>query len=394
VLTGGGAKGAYQIGCLRALQESGLSNIRAIAGTSVGAIHGFMLPAGKLDEAEAIWRRATFRDVAELTLKRLRFLPMWIVAAAGSEFSPFKVWRLADWIVHPVAWRRWVYPLSCIAAAVALAWIDRVVVTARIAHAVAHAFAGIFAASALLSLAHARLRPHFLGASPIAHGPLAALLDRSITEDDCVKVRATGIPVYATRSEFRPFSLESMPWGGWAPRYLRLDGMPRQALVEMLVKSSGLPGFSSPPEPGPVTIIDGAWTDNIPVAPLFFDRSLDLDLILVIILRQRIRLRPRHNSLLRVIERALQKLFAAPADQDADFRSWAVARSEAARASGLPQPLPDRLPRIVTVAPSERVGNFFTGTLRFSPEQTSRLIALGYRDMQRTLSAVVDPPVG
>ena len=51
-------------------------------------------------------------------------------------------------------------------------------------------------------------------------------------------------------------------------------------------------------------------------------------------------------------------------------------------------PNPAAPPRIVTVSPSRRVGNFFTGTLWFSPPQTARLIALGFDDMKRALSTV------
>ena len=72
VLAGGGAKGAYQIGCLRALQDAGLSPLDAISGASVGAIHGVMLAAGRLDEADAIWRRARGRDVSTLCAQGCR----------------------------------------------------------------------------------------------------------------------------------------------------------------------------------------------------------------------------------------------------------------------------------------------------------------------------------
>jgi predicted acylesterase/phospholipase RssA len=385
VLTGGGAKGAYQIGCLRALEEAGLSKVRAIAGTSVGAIHGFMLPAGKLDEAEGIWRRARFSDVAEVTLGRLRHFPLWLAAAAGSEFSPFKVWRLADSVTHPAKWRRLVYPIACLSTAVVLAVAARAA-SGNIARGLALAFAVVFGVSAGLAALHRRLRPHFLGGSPISHGPLAVMLERAITEEDCARVRATGIPVYGTKSQFMPYARESVPWGGWAPRYVRLDRLSRAELLDTLVTGSGLPGFSSPPVRRAVTVVDGAWTDNVPIAPLIYERAGDLDLIIVICLRQRIRLSPRHNSLLRVIARLARRAFGGRGADVADFERWADARW---RASGnRPPDALDHPPRIVTVAPSRRVGNFFTGTLWLSPPQTARLIALGYHDMKRALSTL------
>ncbi|MBQ7895822.1 MAG: patatin-like phospholipase family protein, partial [Oscillospiraceae bacterium] len=41
-LEGGGAKGAYQIGVWQALREAGIK-IKAVAGTSVGALNGAMM---------------------------------------------------------------------------------------------------------------------------------------------------------------------------------------------------------------------------------------------------------------------------------------------------------------------------------------------------------------
>jgi hypothetical protein len=212
------------------------------------------------------------------------------------------------------------------------------------------------------------------------------MLERAITDEDCARVRATNIPVYGTKSEFTPYARESVPWGGWAPRYVRLDRLPRAELLDTLVTGSGLPGFSSPPAWRTVTVVDGAWTDNVPIAPLLYERAGDLDLIFVIGLRERIRLSPRHNSLLRVMARLAQKALGGHRTGTADFERWAATRW---RASG--NRPPDTLqapPRIVIVSPSERVGNFFTGTLWFSPPQTARLIALGYSDMRRALSAL------
>lgn len=54
VLEGGGARGAYQIGAFRALQEIGVE-IKGIAGTSVGALNGAMIAQGELDKAYQLW---------------------------------------------------------------------------------------------------------------------------------------------------------------------------------------------------------------------------------------------------------------------------------------------------------------------------------------------------
>ncbi len=54
VLEGGGAKGAYQIGAVKALRELGIE-IKGVAGTSIGAINGAMIVQGDLEKAYALW---------------------------------------------------------------------------------------------------------------------------------------------------------------------------------------------------------------------------------------------------------------------------------------------------------------------------------------------------
>lgn len=61
VLSGGGAKGAYQVGVLKALRELG-TRIDAVSGASIGALNGGVLASSpSLDVAverlEAVWER-------------------------------------------------------------------------------------------------------------------------------------------------------------------------------------------------------------------------------------------------------------------------------------------------------------------------------------------------
>lgn len=60
VLAGGGGKGAYQVGVMKALVEFGLDRaIQVVAGTSIGAINAAFFLQGDLSAAEAIWLNAT-----------------------------------------------------------------------------------------------------------------------------------------------------------------------------------------------------------------------------------------------------------------------------------------------------------------------------------------------
>ncbi len=66
VLAGGGARGAYEIGALRAIKEQGIK-IGAICGTSIGAVNAALFAQGDFEKCEKIWREVTTADVVDMT---------------------------------------------------------------------------------------------------------------------------------------------------------------------------------------------------------------------------------------------------------------------------------------------------------------------------------------
>lgn len=66
VLAGGGAKGAYQIGALKALAELGLfGNIRAISGTSIGGINLSLVLGSTIEKGYEAWKGFAGTDFLE-----------------------------------------------------------------------------------------------------------------------------------------------------------------------------------------------------------------------------------------------------------------------------------------------------------------------------------------
>lgn len=61
-LEGGGARGAWQIGAWRALEEAGV-RYNAVSGTSVGAINGALMAMRDLPQAEQIWKDIRFSQI-------------------------------------------------------------------------------------------------------------------------------------------------------------------------------------------------------------------------------------------------------------------------------------------------------------------------------------------
>ena len=388
VLCGGGAKGAYHIGCWKALRAAGLDRVRAISGSSVGAINAVFIASGRLDAAEHTWRTLRVRDVVGLRLRSAFRLPLWLFAALGSEFSPFKITRLSDRVAG--RHRGWVHAVACALLSVAL-WEARGLLPAtRLAWA--PFIAAIPLALAALTLAHRLTRPVFLDPFVTDNMPLARTIAEALTDDDLQKLRAAELPIYGVVSHYVPGVRGSHRWGGWGPMYVRLDqAESADALVRTLLAGSAVPGFLPVGSIDGRPLLDGAWTDNVPAGPLLFSDDLDLDVIFVVYLKQRVRHTPRHNS--RWGTRQLLVRDAVPAVRpNATLLDWARCRWEtycAAGAPGIPgTPAAGSAGQhaiVVPVSPSERVGNFFTGTLWFSRRRSAALIDLGERDMRAAL---------
>ncbi len=101
VLSGGGAKGAYEAGVAAVFVERGLP-IRLVAGSSAGALNAAMVADGRMDRLEALWRGLS-RDRVYSLRTRVIFaglLPGWLTLLAldraGSLFDPEPLRELID----------------------------------------------------------------------------------------------------------------------------------------------------------------------------------------------------------------------------------------------------------------------------------------------------------
>lgn len=61
-LEGGGARGAYQVGAWRALEEAGI-RYNAVSGSSVGSLNGAMMAMHAREEAEKLWTNIRFSQI-------------------------------------------------------------------------------------------------------------------------------------------------------------------------------------------------------------------------------------------------------------------------------------------------------------------------------------------
>ena len=91
VLAGGGAKGGYQVGVWRALQELEWTPA-IITGASVGTLNGCMFASGKADEVEQLWRTMENHDVLDVPATRdadeLRAFFLDVIRSGGLDVQP------------------------------------------------------------------------------------------------------------------------------------------------------------------------------------------------------------------------------------------------------------------------------------------------------------------
>ena len=86
VFSGGGSRGAYEIGAWRALSEMGL-RFQGVYGTSIGAINALLFAQGDLDAALRIWENMTVEQVT--AVKKEDFVAVDNMISRKRDLLPF-----------------------------------------------------------------------------------------------------------------------------------------------------------------------------------------------------------------------------------------------------------------------------------------------------------------
>jgi NTE family protein len=87
VLSAGGAKGAYQIGCWKAFIKNRIS-FCAVAGSSIGALNGALVCQGDFKTASDLWIRLADAQILEPELRKLKKLAFSLASDIGLLLLP------------------------------------------------------------------------------------------------------------------------------------------------------------------------------------------------------------------------------------------------------------------------------------------------------------------
>ncbi|GAU75685.1 patatin-like phospholipase family protein [Fusibacter sp. 3D3] len=87
VLEGGGAKGAFHVGAVKALKEMGIE-YDAVVGASIGSINGALIAMGDLEKLESLWLNMNVEDIIKGDEKLLEKVTKF---EFGSDFDINKI---------------------------------------------------------------------------------------------------------------------------------------------------------------------------------------------------------------------------------------------------------------------------------------------------------------
>lgn len=90
VLCGGGAKGAYQVGVFKVLEELEIANeIKMISGSSIGALNGALYLMYSADEIDQIWQQCNWTAIFGVSKENIKKVNQIVHRVDTRQMSPF-----------------------------------------------------------------------------------------------------------------------------------------------------------------------------------------------------------------------------------------------------------------------------------------------------------------
>lgn len=341
VLAGGGAKGAYQVGVWKALEDYNIANdITVISGTSVGALNAALFACSEGDDAETLWREevgyssflmpdtSTFSEVAAFAVRNAKNH----LGQKELEENPYSF--SDDYLRDNEILRELLNGVTFIADT------------------------GIGLAKGTIHYLSEYIFSENHSDGLFERSTLKSILNQNISLD---KLEKSKIDVYATaisKDGFLLFNALGWLFGHENVHYFKLnDQLNNKNLNDILLASSAFPlVYESVPLSANVIenghtvgfsyeYIDGGFESvggkNVPIYPVA--TSDKVDTIIVVYLKS---------------EEELNASYA---------NTW-IEESEARGKS------------LIEIVPSKPLGDFIEGTINFDPENINKLIDLGYED--------------
>jgi predicted acylesterase/phospholipase RssA len=397
VLEGGGAKGAFQFGCLYALHEKGVA-FDAVAGTSAGALNAAIWSTGQMEWGKEFWENITLNKIYPLRKPEFVFVPVALFYAILKFFG--------EWVSkhHALRISLMFAQVWCLLCWIALIIIFLLYFISMIFSGQYHPLSLEFRAAYLILMSAPPIYIfifEFLGLSAFASNSLKTTLTNQINgrsfniptfvttaraeeiyDPDNLRYQSTGMP---------PSSAISIPSSEprFIPEYLRIDVM-AEGMVEALLATAALPYGIVPSISG---TIDGGLADNTPVFPLITSERCQNLLV--------IRCRPdtldvtnlgKHWSdidrLLRIVKYTSNSALQVAPNVPPELKYLNTHPTRRGQMVEEPRSLPFAI-KVISIArekPSWTLwGDFIGGTMNFRARYTRRQFLAGYRKTRSLL---------
>ncbi len=424
VLAGGGGKGAYQVGCWRAMRELGV-DISVIAGTSVGGLNAALIAQGDEQAAQQLWRSITpgqvfrWRHVASPLAIVLR-LAVGVLGPRELSAGPRLLRADAErWIATAVAFQPIFMLFGYFIIATEPAY--RIL---GVGGAWRYILVPIVTMSAAAIFVTLVLAPYFIwrflervNLFVLDNEPLKNTIMKHLRLGEVSASNQLVLVTSASKVEFfdpdQPNYMKHNPSGEaqweryeavfetlFIPHYTALNAKSDDEILKLLIYTSSLP-FGIFPRAAqqhgvgwPAGTLDGGVADNTPLLPML---RLGVDRVIIIHLdhskgrrRRRVSLDATEAKEALIVER-LTRLAPQSEENFKSFmkingKNWFRLREWTRLQKSIDERPAWAAPELVHIVPSKSLGGLLTGTLRFSGRKSARLIDLGYSDTMSALS--------
>lgn len=381
VLEGGGAKGAYQLGCLIAFKERQIQ-FDVIAGTSVGALNGALASSHKLCEGADYWKNLSFGHVVAPRWWYIPIAPLLLLYIVSYYYNN-------RGLSSPFTARNIKLSLLFVAFMAVVVATQAGIITAI------YYVLGMSLLGGVPWVAYFFLRAvHF---SILRPSPLEVFLRETISSSKDLK-----IPLYVTLADHQLGFDPDLPrllygkyddrpvWGAVEdeyeyPNYFLINDLSLAQQQILLLGSAALPlGIFPPIRMGSREYVDGGVADNFPLYPLVTLEQCDE--LVVIALRptqadslkkhwQEVDRRLRLRNM--TVEYGKDLYYAELTRRKGDYKHAVHYYPPV----NLPLRQPESWPsRTIVISPKRRLGTFLTGTMNFRSYYARRMINQGYLD--------------
>lgn len=384
VLSGGGGKGAYEVGVILALHDCGITNYASIAGTSVGGLNAVLCQRfcqqGRREEILEIWGKMARSSVMSLTFRAIPKLVLtclsWLILIPRIDEINYHIPverapHLAELETESESWLHsglYVLAAGGILFGACLTFLFLFFLALPYIPSLNSSPLGfllfyfsLFAGVPLLSRNLARKFPLF------SNDPLKKIINRFDMERIC-KAKP---PITCTLAE-RTYIYrhrEKSPTI-YTPHYYHLDELTNTAEAkDVLIQTSAIPDIFHTRVLHGKSYVDGGMADNTPILGLF--RNPPPDTLFVVYLDH------RYGRLKNVVDYEVRRLMWILSNSYGfEFHERTVVWNWFTKA------------KVYSFIPSQPLGGLVYGTFNFSEAKARWLIQLGYEDGLRNLCKI------